>query len=238
MQKLKKKIVALVPAAGLGKRINSFYPKQYLKIAGKTVIEHTLCFLLKQKKFSKIIISIRKNDNLFNKLKISKNDTIKTVIGGKRRADSVLSGLKYISNILKLKNCWVLIHDAVRPFLNQKDINTVFKFIEQNNFSHGGILATPVRDTIKRTSKKKIIYTIKRKELWHALTPQFFPLKLIKKCLIKSLKKEININDESSALEYCGYHPKLIQGKSSNFKITQPEDLKLAEFYFSKNFNV
>lgn len=238
MYKFKQKIVALVPAAGLGKRINSFYPKQYLKIAGKTVIEHTLYFLLKQKKFSKIIISIRKNDNLFNKLKISKNKRVKTVIGGKTRADSVLSGLKYISNISKLKNCWVLIHDAVRPFLNQKDINNIFQFIEKNNFSHGGILGTPVKDTIKRTNKEKIIYTIKRKELWHALTPQFFPLKIIKKCLIKSLNKEVDIKDESSALEYCGYYPELIKGKSSNFKITQPEDLKLAEFYFSKNSNI
>lgn len=238
MHKIKKKIIALVPAAGLGKRINSFYPKQYLKIAGQTIIEHTLYFLLKQKKISKIIISIRKNDNFFNKLKISKNKTIKTVIGGKNRANSVLSGLNYISKNLKLKNCWVLIHDAVRPFLNQKDIDNIFKFIEKNNFPEGGILGTPVKDTIKRTNKKKIKYTIKRKELWHALTPQFFPLKIVKKCLIKSLNKKIKINDESSALEYCGYYPKLIQGKSSNIKITQPEDLKLAEFYFYKKLKI
>lgn len=236
MKKRKKKIIAIIPAAGVGKRMNNLNPKQYLKIAGKTIIEHTLSFLIKEKRISKFIVSLKKNDNIFKKLSISKNKLIQTVTGGKRRTNSVLSGLNFITKYLNLNDCWVLIHDAVRPFLAQEDLNNILKFIENNYSSHGGILATPAKDTIKysKSKEKKIICTIERNRVWHALTPQFFPIKLIQNCLINSLKKKIVINDDSSALEICGYHPKLIKSKSNNFKITTPEDLILAEFYYSK----
>lgn len=235
MQNKKQKIIALIPAAGIGKRMNNSKPKQYIKIAGKTIIEHTLSLLTKEKRISKFIVLLKKNDNFFQNLKISKNKLIKTITGGKRRVDSVLLGLNYITKILKIKTCWVLIHDAVRPFLNQNDLNNVISFIKKNYFSHGGILATQAKDTIKYSNKKKNInYTIERNKIWHALTPQFFPIKLVQFCLIKTLKKKIIINDESSALEYCGYQPKIIEGQSNNIKITKPEDLTFAKFYCSK----
>ncbi|MFP3019280.1 MAG: 2-C-methyl-D-erythritol 4-phosphate cytidylyltransferase [Arsenophonus sp.] len=232
----KIQVVALIPAAGIGSRMQTNCPKQYLKIAGKTIIEHTISVLLKQPRISQIIVLLNKNDILFYQLDIAKNSIIKTVIGGNQRADSVLTGLNYLSDNLQSEFCWVLVHDAVRPCLNQSDLASIICFIDHQQSSCGGILATPVRDTIKCSIKGKIeiSHSLERSELWHALTPQFFPLTLIKNCLIQALSQKAIITDEASALEYCGYHPKLLKGKIDNLKITQPEDLVLAEFYLSR----
>ncbi|MGP1930525.1 MAG: 2-C-methyl-D-erythritol 4-phosphate cytidylyltransferase [Arsenophonus sp. ET-DL12-MAG3] len=235
ISKHKTQIVALIPAAGIGSRMKADCPKQYLKIAGKTIIEHTISALLKQPRISKIIISLNKNDIFFNQLAISKNKIIKTVIGGNQRANSVLIGLNYLSDNLQLDSCWVLIHDSTRPCLHQSDLNNIICFIDNNKFSYGGILAMKVRDTIKRSFKGKIdiSHTIERNELWLALTPQFFPLELIKNCLTQALTKKAIITDEASAVEYCGYHPRLLEGRVDNLKVTHPEDLMLVEFYLS-----
>ncbi|MGP1939290.1 MAG: 2-C-methyl-D-erythritol 4-phosphate cytidylyltransferase [Arsenophonus sp. ET-DL9-MAG3] len=236
ISKHKIQIVALIPAAGIGSRMKVDCPKQYLKIAGKTIIEHTISVLLKQPRISKIIVSLNKNDTFFNKLAISKNKIIKTVIGGNQRANSVLTGLNYLSDNLEADDpCWVLVHDSTRPCLHQADLNSIICFIDNHKFSCGGILASPVRDTIKRSFQGKIdiSHTIERNELWLALTPQFFPLELIKNCLTQAIAKKIIITDEASAAEYCGYHPRLLKGRVDNLKVTHPEDLMLIEFYLS-----
>nr|WP_236860969.1 2-C-methyl-D-erythritol 4-phosphate cytidylyltransferase [Candidatus Arsenophonus lipoptenae] len=230
-------IIALIPAAGIGRRMQSNCPKQYLKIAGKTIIEHTISLFIDNPRISKIVISLNNEDIYFNQLKIAKHLKIKTVIGGCNRSDSVLFGLNYLLDELSLNNCWVLIHDAVRPCLHKTDLNSIINFIDNDPNSCGGILSYPVRDTIKRSFKGKISisHTIERNDLWHALTPQFFPLELIKNCLTKALSKKAIITDEASALEYCGYYPKLLNGRFDNLKITKQEDLILAEFYLSRN---
>lgn len=239
MNKFKSKhkiqVVALIPAAGNGSRMKANYPKQYLKVAGKTIIDHTIAVLLNQPRISKIIISLNKDDIFFHQLMIAKNPKIKTVIGGCQRADSVLAGLNYLSNNIQLDPCWVLVHDAVRPCLHQADLTSIINFIDNQASSYGGILAVPVRDTIKRSVQGKIdiSHTIERSELWYALTPQFFPLALIKNCLTQALTQKAVITDEASALEYCGYHPQLLEGRADNLKVTKPEDLMLAEFYLS-----
>lgn len=192
MKSNKCNIIAIIPAAGKGNRMNTSSPKQYIKINKKTIIEHTLHCLMKENKISRFIVSLRENDNLFYKLEISNNKSINTVIGGEKRSDSVLSGLNYITNNLNIKDCWVLIHDAVRPLINRKDMKKIFYYIEKNKAPHGGILAAPVQDTIKKSikGKKNIKHTIQRNRLWHAMTPQFFPLKLIKHCLFETIKKK------------------------------------------------
>ncbi|MBV2174761.1 2-C-methyl-D-erythritol 4-phosphate cytidylyltransferase, partial [Escherichia coli] len=103
----------------------------------------------------------------------------------------------------------------------------------------GGILAAPVRDTMKRSLKASqlIDHTVEREALWHALTPQFFPLLLLRDCLSKALEENAVITDEASALEYCGYQPVLVPGRADNLKVTRPEDLTLAEFYLSRMNN-
>ena len=100
----------------------------------------------------------------------------------------------------------------------------------------GGILAAPVRDTMKRAEpgKRAIAHTVDRVDLWHALTPQFFPRELLHDCLTRALNEGATITDEASALEYCGFHPELVEGRADNIKVTRPEDLQLAEFYLTR----
>ncbi|WWO95564.1 MAG: 2-C-methyl-D-erythritol 4-phosphate cytidylyltransferase [Candidatus Dasytiphilus stammeri] len=229
-------IAAIIPAAGSGKRMQSSYPKQYVTINGKTIIEYTLAILLEHPLINRIIIVLNCHDKWFHSLSILRNykKRITTIIGDNTRAGSVMAGLQAIKNDSPEK--WILIHDAVRPFLCRKDLDRLLSIRHINSI--GGILVAPVRDTIKRSQLNQpiISYTIKRKNLWHALTPQLFPITLFRKCLQHALKKNIELTDDSSALEYCGYYPSLIVGRTDNIKITYPEDLELAKFYIQNKY--
>jgi 2-C-methyl-D-erythritol 4-phosphate cytidylyltransferase len=224
----------VVPAAGIGKRMKADCPKQYLYISGKTIIEHTLTKLLEHSQVKRVIVVLNPNDKLFAQLPIAAHPRVEVVKGGQERCDSVLAGLNYLENDEE----WVLVHDAARPCLNQKDLTALLQLAEQGSI--GGILATPVRDTIKRAMGVKINghsvikQTESRENLWHALTPQFFKLASLKKALNEAIKKKTNITDEASAIEFLGERVMLVEGCASNIKITQPEDLLLAEFYLTQ----
>ncbi|UBX49628.1 2-C-methyl-D-erythritol 4-phosphate cytidylyltransferase [Providencia alcalifaciens] len=228
-------IVALIPAAGVGSRMNADCPKQYLSVAGKTIIEHTIDALLRSGDVQKIVVALSAEDDYFHHLDIAKDPRIVTVTGGKARADSVLSGLNYLVQQPEYDDAWVLVHDAARPCLHLDDLNAIVQLATQNDCC-GGILAAPVRDTMKRGAEgtQSISHTVEREALWHALTPQFFPLVLLRDCLDKALKENAVITDEASALEHCGYQPILVSGRADNLKVTRPEDLALAEFYLSR----
>lgn len=232
------KIVALIPAAGVGSRMNAECPKQYLHVAGKTIIEHTISALLGNDHVQRIVVALGAEDDYFQQLEIANDARVTTVIGGKERADSVLAGLDFLASQPNSAHCWVLVHDAARPCLQQSDLNKIIQ-LAMDQTCCGGILATPVRDTMKRSSAASqfIDHTVEREALWHALTPQFFPLLLLRDCLSKALKEKAIITDEASALEYCGYQPILVAGRSDNVKVTRPEDLSLAEFYLSRMNN-
>lgn len=231
-------IIAVIPAAGIGSRMQSICPKQYLKIGGLTILEHTINALLKHPRISLIVVAISPDDNYFHTLPLAQNPKITTVKGGGERADSVLSGLNYVTAHFP-ENTWALVHDAARPCLSFDDLNTLIQLIDENNADPqfcGGILATPVRDTMKRSYQKedKIHQTVERSALWHALTPQFFPAILLKQNIEKALSHHAVITDEASAMEFCGYEPLLVKGRADNIKVTQPEDLALAEFFLSR----
>lgn len=242
-------IVALIPAAGIGSRMKSDCPKQYLNVAGKTILEHTLAALLEHSRIQRIIVVLNPADTQFEQLNIASDPRITTVIGGEERADSVLAGLNYLSGLPTDKTIWVLVHDAARPCLHREDLDNLLCLLDQRVGSPdicGGLLASPVRDTMKRMVSQSvkespsakhytvIDHTVDRNGLWHALTPQLFPLQLLRDCLNKALTEQACITDESSALEYCGYRPVLVNGRADNIKVTQPEDLALAEFYLSR----
>ena len=176
-------IVALIPAAGIGSRMNADCPKQYLSVAGKTIIEHTIDALLRSPDVQLIVVALSAEDDYFQHLDIAKDPRVVTVIGGKERADSVLSGLNYLIKQPEYDNAWVLVHDAARPCLHLDDLNTIIQLVTKNDCC-GGILAAPVRDTMKRgtAGTQNISHTVEREALWHALTPQFFPLELLRNC--------------------------------------------------------
>ncbi|MFT6776768.1 MAG: 2-C-methyl-D-erythritol 4-phosphate cytidylyltransferase [Paraglaciecola sp.] len=227
----------VVPAAGIGKRMKSDSPKQYLYIAGKTIIEHTLTNLLEHSQVKRVVVVLNPNDKLFAGLPIASHPCIEVVEGGQERCDSVLAGLSYLPNDEE----WVLVHDAARPCFTQKDLTSLLQLAAQGSI--GGILATPVRDTMKRgldvkmNGQNVIKKTESRENLWHALTPQFFKLASLKQALNEANRQNIDITDEASAIEFLGERVMLVKGCASNIKITQPEDLLLAEFYLTQKQN-
>ncbi|NMP17657.1 2-C-methyl-D-erythritol 4-phosphate cytidylyltransferase [Thalassotalea sp. Y01] len=218
----------VVPAAGVGSRMQQPLAKQYLQINGSSIIEHTLNRLLSCDKISQVIVVLSKNDQQFSKLAIASHPNVHTAVGGKERADSVLAGLQAMS-----EQDWVLVHDAARPCVSHDDIERLIEFCEQSQ--EGAILATPVRDTMKRAnSSGQIAYTEERENMWHALTPQMFPHRLLIDALANGLAENAAITDEASALEYAGQSAHLVSGREDNIKITRPADLPLAAFILSQ----
>ncbi len=225
------KFWGIVPAAGVGKRMLADRPKQYLPLAGKTVIEHTLNRLLDSDVFEAIAVAISPEDPYWPELDISKHPKILTAKGGKERADSVLSGLKFLEGHAA-EDDWVLVHDAARPCITSEDINLLVKTLQAVEI--GGILALPSHDTLKNVETNKITETIDRNRIWRALTPQMFRYSLLKNALLDAAEKQAVVTDESSAIELQGFHPEIISGRPDNIKITRPEDLALAEFYMER----
>lgn len=222
-------VVAVVPAAGIGSRMQSDCPKQYLSINGQTVLEHAVQGLLMHPRIGRVVIAISPDDRYFSQLALASDPRISVVIGGQTRAESVLAGLNAAEH-----THWVLVHDAARPCLHQDDLSRLLAITAWHPV--GGILAAPVRDTMKRaeTGRLAIAHTVEREGLWHALTPQLFPLELLQTSLLRALAENVTITDEASALEHCGFHPEIISARADNIKITRPEDLALAEFYLTR----
>lgn len=222
-------VIGLIPAAGVGSRMQTICPKQYLTIGQLTLLEHSVGCLLSHPTVKKVVVVLSTNDGWFESLPIAKDPRVLRVKGGYTRAESVMAGLQAVQY-----SDWVLVHDASRPCLHADDLARLLAMSEHSTI--GAILAAPVRDTMKRSQpgKPAVAHTVERKDLWHALTPQFFPRLLLKTCLTRALNEGATITDESSALEYCGYYPELVSGRSDNIKVTSPEDLALATFYLTQ----
>ncbi|WP_407083229.1 2-C-methyl-D-erythritol 4-phosphate cytidylyltransferase [Photobacterium leiognathi] len=226
------KCIAVVPAAGVGSRMAADRPKQYLTIAGKTILEHSVERLLSLPEIQHVVIAVSKTDPYFPTLPLANDPRITVVDGGAERVDSVFSGLAAIND----DNAWVMVHDAARPCVRLDDLCQLMVAAQQSEY--GAILATPVRDTMKRAKVNEqdnvIDHTVDREQLWHALTPQMFRAGQLREALTTALAQDAVITDEASALEFCGYSPVLVKGRADNLKVTQPEDLALAEFYLQQ----
>lgn len=221
---------AVVPAAGVGSRMQADRPKQYLELAGKSILEHTLERLMAHPRIGHVVIALHPDDPYFDNLPIAGANWLTRVDGGQERADSVLAGLEACEQ----QSGWVLVHDAARPCIRQQDLNRLFALAEQGQT--GGILASPVRDTMKRgdTCGGLVAQTVCREGLWHALTPQFFPFDALYAALTDALAAKVAITDEASAIEWAGGKVRLVEGSPANIKITRPADLALAQFYLTQ----
>lgn len=228
----------VIPAAGIGQRMNSLLPKQYLKIQGKSLIEHTFDCFLEHKKVAGIVVALSVDDEHWQALDLaSKSKPIYTVQGGSNRSDSVMQGLSYLNEELKLpEKTWVMVHDAARPCLTTIDIDSLLQI--RNDDCVGGILASPVRDTMKRAvienntqdESEVVSHTESRENLWHALTPQMFRMGDLIKALKHCHNQNVKITDECSAMEKMGLNPKLVEGSHNNIKVTYASDIEMASF--------
>jgi 2-C-methyl-D-erythritol 4-phosphate cytidylyltransferase len=226
------KLYAVVPASGVGTRMQADRPKQYLTLLNATILEHTLNRLLAFSAIEKIIVVVSPEDKYWPQLSIRNHPKIDTCHGGAQRYHSVLNGLKYLKNNLAIDQMsQVMVHDAARPCIKQSDLQKLL----DSACEQGSLLGLQVRDTMKRTNASgHVLTTVVRNNLWHALTPQMAPLRILQQAIQKSLDDNINITDEASALEHFGLSPKMIAADPSNIKITQPDDLALAEAYLLK----
>lgn len=224
------KYFAVVPAAGVGKRMQADRPKQYLSLCNHTVIEHTLSRLLEAEVFTAVAVAISVEDPYWPELEISRHPQILTAAGGKERADSVLSALKSLEN-QTADDDWVLVHDAARPCITSADIHKLIETLKDD--ATGGILALPSHDTLKLVDDCQIQQTLDRRTVWRALTPQMFRFGALKQAL-EQTQGNLAITDEASAFELTGQSAKIVEGRPDNIKITQPEDLLLAQFYLEQ----
>ena len=216
----------VVPAAGVGARMGADKPKQYLPLLGKTILEHTLERLLSLPQLQGIVVVLSPSDSLGANLGVMSHPQINIVDGGRERCDSVLNGLASLNDRVA-ENDWVLVHDAARPCVARSDILSLVS--ELQDHSVGGILGTPVSDTIKRVVDTSIESTVDRSVLWQAQTPQMFRYGLLRRALQQALQDGTVITDEASALESAGFTPAIVEGRRDNIKVTRPEDLPVAE---------
>jgi 2-C-methyl-D-erythritol 4-phosphate cytidylyltransferase len=229
---------AIVPAAGVGKRMLADRPKQYLPLGDKTVLEHTLSRLLTLQLagdaataiFTAVVVAITDTDPYWPELEVSRHPRIVTAAGGKERADSVLSALNHIRDRAAADD-WVLVHDAARPCITHADIQALIDQLQDGVV--GGILALASHDTLKQVQQGHITASVDRSSVWRALTPQMFRYQLLIDALTQTAGNPA-ITDEASALELLGYQPAIVEGRPDNIKITRPEDLALATFYLEQ----
>lgn len=227
----KKQFWAIVPAAGVGKRMQANRPKQYLSLQNKTVLEVTLDRLLSLDEIQGLVLSISEGDEYWGDLKYQSSKPLHLAKGGTERSDSVLNALLLLQQQSDDSQAiWVLVHDAARPCVRTQDIENLIKSASHDD--HGGLLALAVRDTMKRSnSTAQVEATVDRNGLWHALTPQMFKLNVLIEALQNAQANNLPVTDDASAMELAGYHPRLIEAHEDNIKITRAFDLQLAELY-------
>ena len=222
---------AIVPAAGIGSRMQSDRPKQYLSLNGKTVLEQTLTRLLALPLFEKIIVAVSPIDQTWSTLPMANHGRIGQVVGGAERCDSVLNGLRHLSEIADADD-WVLVHDVARPCVTVAQIKNLIDTVSDH--SVGGILAIPVSDTLKKVQGVDISSTVDRSDIWQAQTPQMFRLKPLLDALSTGLEQGVAMTDEASAMEWAGHKPIVVESSRDNIKITRPEDLALAAYFLEQ----
>jgi len=225
---------AVVPAAGVGRRMGGEIPKQYLPLGGRRVIEQSLSRLLDHPSVRGVCVVLSAGDLWWRQLSLASDSRILTVEGGEERANSVLNGLRRLEGLASPDD-WVLVHDAARPCLHASDIDRLIEAVIAGGpgVGPGGLLAIPLHDTLKLSKPDTpcVEKTLPRERFWRAFTPQMFPIGLLRRALESALEKQLDVTDEASAMELAGYSPQLVEGRSDNIKITRPEDLLLAEFY-------
>lgn len=218
----------VIPAAGIGSRMQADRPKQYLLLGERSLIEHTLDCFLDQPGLQGLVVCLSPNDDWWTQLPCAQDQRITRTNGGKERADSVLQGLHKLTELGAAEQDWVLVHDAARPNLAETDLHNLLHTLQ--NDPVGGLLAAPVRDTLKLAAADgRVNSTPDRSLFWQAYTPQMFRLGALRTALSDALAAGATITDEASAMEHAGQSPRLVEGRSDNLKVTRPEDLEFLQ---------
>ena len=217
----------VIPAAGSSRRFGGDVPKQYCQLGGRPMLVATLERLATHPAIAGFVVSLADQDRWWPGLAACEGKPIVTCVGGVERADSVLAGLKALPGDVGPRD-WVLVHDAARPCVSHADLT---RLIERGRHHPvGAILATPVRDTLKRSGNDdQIEATVPRENLWRAQTPQMFRRGELMAALESARRLGRFCTDDANALELSGKNPLLVEGSDENLKVTSSADMALAE---------
>ena len=221
-----ERIWFVIAAAGRSERYGGSVPKPYLRIAGRTLLEHCLRTLTSVTGIAGGAVVLATGDRRFERLPRLLRRRVVAVAGGPIRALSVLNGLQAL--ITADEEDWVLVHDAARPCLRRKDVDALIAACRRD--AVGGLLAVPIADTVKQADDDgRSLRTLPRERLWRAQTPQMFRHGRLVRALTQALAEGFDATDEAAAIEKLGLKPLLVEGSPQNVKVTRPSDLAFAE---------
>jgi len=227
------RVSALIPAAGMGKRMGAGINKQYLLLAGRPILAHTIAVFQQTRRVDDIYIIVPEDEIPFCRERVvdrygfSKVRGI--VAGGLERQHSVFNGLRAMES--PEPDDVVLIHDGVRPFVSQRVLEDS---IDSARIHAAALVAVPVKDTVKVAKNGVVLETPPRDTLWLAQTPQAFRYALIREAHERAAADEWLGTDDTALVERLGKTVHIVRGEYGNFKITTPEDLVLAEAYLKE----
>jgi len=222
-----ERIWFVIAAAGASSRFGGSTPKPYLRIAGRSLLEHALRALAAVPGIAGGVVVTQAGDRRFRRLPKAVRRGVTAVAGGPTRAMSVLNGLQAL--VTAAPEDWVLVHDAARPCVPRADLAALIADCRRD--AVGGLLAVPVTDTLKQADidDDRSARTVPRERLWRALTPQMFRHGRLVRALTRALGEGFDATDEAAAIEGLGLKPRLVEGSPLNIKVTRPADLVLAQ---------
>lgn len=215
----------VIAAAGASTRYGGATPKPWLRIGGKSLLEHGLRALLAAPGVAGGVVATAPGDRRFQRLPASLRRRVVATPGGPTRALSVLAGLRAL--VTAETGDWVLVHDAARPCLPRRDLLGLIAECRRDPV--GGLLALPVAETLKQSDEDgRSARTVPRERIWRAQTPQMFRHGQLLRALTHALQEGFDATDEAAAIEGLGLRPRLVEGSPLNVKVTRPADLALA----------
>jgi len=234
------KVVVIIPAAGLGTRMSAVRggsrskSKQFFELQGTPILVHTLRKFAQCPAVSEIVVALRNSETTIFQKQIEKekfNKPLRVVEGGEHRQNSVANAIAAMN---AAADDIVLVHDAVRPFVDQETIANVIEAVKKYD---AAIAAIPAVDTVKQVDRTAdgavVIATVPRERMVLAQTPQGFRFGLLKKAFDEAAADGFMGTDEASLIEHGGGAVHVVMGSPRNMKITTPADLELAEFFLA-----
>ena len=223
--------IALVPAAGGGRRFGGTLPKQYADLAGRPLLERTIDALVRVLDLHTVFVALAPDDELFAERLAPRRSVEPLFCGGATRAETVANALMALTERCR-DDDWILVHDAARPCVPAAALRRLVA--ELGDDAVGGLLAIPVADTLKREDREipaRVLRTEDRAGLWQAQTPQMFRFGVLRTAFART--DALEVTDEAQAVEALAATgvctaPWLVAGSTLNVKVTYPADLALA----------
>jgi 2-C-methyl-D-erythritol 4-phosphate cytidylyltransferase len=223
-------VLAIIPAAGVGVRMGGGTPKQFLSLEGVPIFVHTVRKFVSSDAIDEIMLALRAEDMERAQADVDRehfSKPVRLVAGGATRQQTVARALAETPPATEI----VVVHDAVRPFI---ELAMIQRVVEAARKSGAAILGIPSVDTVKQVERQTILGTIPRERIVLAQTPQAFRYSIIQEAFARAAADGFNGTDESSLAERLGHNVTVLMGSDRNIKITKPSDLPLARLYIAQ----